>query len=166
VRGRRAVLVGLVCLAGMRVAVAADAPRARDRARTYLMLRVVEALNLSDEKALEMRGILRRADARRVELEQKRDALETALRDTLKQPAHDDATLTRMVSDARAVQRGLAELPEHTFAEAQKILTVDQQAKLLLFRRDLQGEVRQALRHRAAPTPSITTSTHPHGQPR
>lgn len=133
-------------------AAGADVSPERDRARTYLMLRVVDALNLTDEKALEMRGILRRADERRIELTKKRDALEAKLRTALAQSPVDEPGLSRLVNDAHAVQRELAALPEHTFAEAQKILSVEQQAKLLLFRRDLQGEVRQAIRRRAATT--------------
>jgi DNA anti-recombination protein RmuC len=165
VSGRRLLVLAVACLAGVGVARAADAPQARDKARTYLILRVVDALNLSDEKALEMRGILRRAEERRLELEQKRDALEASLRETLRQPTHDDATLTRLVTDAHAVQRELAELPEHTFGEAQKVLTVEQQAKLLLFRRELQAEVRQALQRRRTTPPAAVAATPPSPPP-
>jgi hypothetical protein len=140
-----------------------DVSPERDRARTYLMLRVVDALNLSDEKALEMRTILRRADDRRLVLTHKRDSLETQLRTALAQSPVDEPGLSRLVGDAHAVQRELAALPEHTFSEAQKILTIPQQAKLLLFRRDLQGEVRQAIRRRAASTPA-PTPPHPHAR--
>jgi len=157
--------LGVVALAallalGLRASSAgADVSPERDRARTYLMLRVVDALGLSDTKALQMRDILRRADERRVELSQKRDTLEAQLRTALTKSPPDEAALSRLVADAHTVQRELATLPEHTFSEAQKILSVEQQAKLLLFRRDLQGEVRQALRRRAAP-PAHPTKTH------
>ncbi len=133
------------------IGAAADTPPGRDRARTYLVLRVVDALDLSDEKALQMRDILRRADDRRLDLTTKRDALDAKLRTALAHAPVDAAALGQLVADAHTVQREMAALPEHTFGEAQKILTVEQQAKLLLFRRDLQGEVRQALRHRATP---------------
>ena len=153
----RTLLLG--CMLGLlALGATADVPPGRDRARTFLMLRVVDALNLSDEKALQMRDVLRRADDRRIELTAKRDALETKLRAALAQPSVDEQALARLVADAHAVQRELAELPEHTFTEAEKILTVVQQAKLLLFRRDLQGEVRQALRRRT----TSTTTSHEH----
>jgi hypothetical protein len=138
----------LVCLLALG---ATSVPPSRDRARTYLMLRVVDALNLSDDKALAMRDVLRRADERRIELTTRRDALDGKLRTALAQNPVDVAALSQLVNDAHTVQRELADLPEHTFGEAQKFLTVEQQAKFLLFRRDLQGEVRQALRHRATP---------------
>ncbi len=131
----------------------------RDRAHTYLMLRVVDALDLSDDKALQMRDILRRADEKRVDLSRRRDALDTKLRAALAQKPVDAAALGQLVTDAHTVQRELASLPEHTFGEAQKILTVVQQAKLLLFRRDLQGEVRQAIRRRG--TAAAAGAHHP-----
>ena len=151
--------LGLVLL--LSIGATKDVSPGRDRARTFLMLRVVDALNLSDEKALAMRDVLRRADDRRLELTHKRDGLEAKLRASLASGSIDDAALARLVADAHTVQRDLAELPDHTFTEAQKFLTVEQQAKLLLFWRDLQGEVRQALRHRAAPPPT-TVPAHEH----
>jgi len=150
---RRASLLFVSLLALGATTVPTTLPPGRDRARTYLMLRVVDALNLSDDKALAMRDVLRRADERRIELTSRRDALDGKLRAALAQSPVDVPALSQLVSDAHTVQRELADLPEHTFTEAQKILDVEQQAKLLLFRRDLQGEVRQALRHRAAPQP-------------
>jgi len=133
---------------------ATSAPPARDRAHTYLMLRVVDALDLTDDKALQMRDILRRADARRITLSSQRDALDVKLRTALNTTPVDSAALGQLVADTHNVQSQLASLPETTFDEAQKILTVEQQAKLLLFRRDLQGEVRQAIRRRATAGPA------------
>jgi hypothetical protein len=146
----------ICCLALSTLAASADTPPGRDRARTYLMLRVVDALDLSDEKALQMREILRRADDRRLDLTQQRDGLEAKLRGALAQKPVDTAALGSLVGESHAVQRELAALPERTFGEAQRILTVEQQAKLLLFRRDLQGEIRQAIRRRATPAPPPT----------
>jgi hypothetical protein len=102
---------------------ATSAPPARDRAHTYLMLRVVDALDAKLRSALDAKPL-------------------------------DSVALSQLVADTHDVQSQLASLPETTFDEAQKILTVEQQAKLLLFRRDLQGEVRQAIRRRATSGPA------------
>jgi Spy/CpxP family protein refolding chaperone len=133
---------------------ATTAPPARDRAHTYLMLRVVDALDLTDDKALQMRDILRRADARRLTLTSQRDVLDAKLRTALDAKPVDASALGQLVADTHNVQSQLASLPETTFDEAQKILTIEQQAKLLLFRRELQGEVRQAIRRRASSGPA------------
>src|SRR5262249_23574904 len=54
----------------------------------------------------------------------------------------------KLVEQTNAVDRDLAAVAEDSFGEAQKILTVEQQAKLLLVRRELQGQVREAMRRR------------------
>ena len=57
-----ALLACLLAATGVHAATAvhgaAEASPSRDRARTYLMLRVVGALDLSDDKALQMRDMI------------------------------------------------------------------------------------------------------------
>ena len=112
------------------------------------MLRLVDGLNLPDDKALALRTIFRKADERRIELTAKRQALDKQLRAALAAPQKDEAELTKLVEQTNAVDRDLAAVAEDSFGEAQKILTVEQQAKLLLVRRELQGQVREAMRRR------------------
>jgi len=118
---------------------AASPEPARDRARTYLTQRLVDGLNLPDDKALALRTIFRKADERRLELTAKRQALDKKLRTALARPDKDQAELTRLVAETNDVDRELAAVAEDSFAEAQNSLTVEQQAKLLLLRRELQG---------------------------
>jgi uncharacterized membrane protein len=127
---------------------AAPPEPARDRARTYLMLRLVDGLNLPDDRALALRTIFRKADERRIELIARRQALDKKVRAALARPGKDQAELTRLVAETNDVDRELAAVAEDSFAEAQKSLTVEQQAKLLLVRRELQGQVREAMRRR------------------
>jgi hypothetical protein len=121
---------------------------ARDRARTYFMLRLVDALDLPDDKALALRAIFRKADERRMSLVATRQGLDKQLRVALARPEKDAAELARLVGETNAVDRQLAAVAEDSFAEAQKVLSVEQQAKLLLLRRELQGQVRDAMRRR------------------
>jgi hypothetical protein len=127
---------------------AAPPEPARDRARTYLMLRLVDALDVPDDKALALRTIFRKADERRIALMSSRQALDKQLRAALARPDKDSAELTRLVGEINGVDRQLADVAEDSFDEAQKLLTVEQQAKLLLLRRELQGQVRDAMRRR------------------
>ena len=145
----------IVCLLAVTCLAAAPDPAARDRAHGYLMRRVTDTLGLSDDAARRMRDVLERADARRQELTSRRDSLEASLRTAVATSPVDARALGRLVADAHGVQVELAALPAKTFDEARAILTVEQQARLLLLRRDLQGEVRQAIRRRsAASTPA------------
>ncbi len=145
VRGVGAVLA--LALVSSPAYTAAPEP-ARDRARTYLMMRLVDALDLPDDKALALRTIFRKADEHRVALLGSRQALDKQLRAALARPEKDQAELGRLIGEINGVDRSLAAVAEDSFAEAQKVLTVEQQAKLLLLRRELQGQVRDAMRRR------------------
>jgi uncharacterized membrane protein len=139
-------LIGLAMWAG--TVHAAPPEPAQDRARTYLMMRLVDGLNLPDDKALALRAIFRKADERRLGLTARRQALDKKLRAVLARPDKDAAELAHLVAETNDVDRELASVAEDSFAEAQKSLTVEQQAKLLLLRRELQGQVREAMRRR------------------
>lgn len=112
------------------------------------MMRLVDALDLPDDKALALRTIFRKADERRVELIAKRQTIDKQLRAALSRPEKNHAELEQLVTQATAVDRDLASVAEDSFREAQQGLTVEQQAKLLLLRRELQGQVREAVRRR------------------
>ena len=96
---------------------------AQDRARTYLMMRLVDALDLPDDKALALRAIFRKADERRIELVAKRQKIDKELRAALSRPVKDQAQLAKLVEEASTVDRDLASVAEDSFRDAQKDLT-------------------------------------------
>lgn len=120
----------------------------RDRARTFLVLRISDALKLSEQDALKVSNVIRQSDEHRQELVQQRQALETKLRDALAKQPPDTAELTRLIGESNTIDQKLALVPEESFHELQKLLTVEQQAKLMLFRREFQGEIRRAVQGR------------------
>jgi Spy/CpxP family protein refolding chaperone len=126
----------------------ADAPPRRERARTFLVLRIVDALNLNDQDAIKVSTIVRQSDERRQQLVKQRQGLEDQLRTALAKKPADSAELSKLVSDGNDIDQKIALVPEETFHEMQKVLTVEQQAKLILFRRELQGEIRRAMQGR------------------
>src|SRR4029450_1344190 len=138
---------------------------AHDRARTYLMLRLVGALDLPDDKALALRTIFRKADERRVALLSSRQAPDKQLRTVLARPEKDSGELARLVGEINGVDRELADVAEDSFIEAQKLLTVEQQAKLLVLRRELQGQVRDAMRRRLGQGPRGQGTRKPRAAP-
>ena len=112
------------------------------------MMRLVDALDLPDDKALALRAIFRKADERRIELVAKRQSIDKELRAALSRSDKDQAQLAKLVEEASTVDRDLASVAEDSFRDAQRDLTVEQQAKLVLLRRELQGQVREAVRRR------------------
>lgn len=120
----------------------------RDRARTFLVVRLAEALDLSDDKALQLSAIIRKSDEQRVQLRQQRSDAETKLRDGLTKTPVDQAAMSKLITEVNDIDQRLALLPEQSFRETQKILTVEQQAKLVLVRPELQNQIRRAVRRR------------------
>ncbi len=118
----------------------------RERARTFLVVRIADALKLNDQDALKVAAVVRASDERRQDLRRQREALEARLRTALKKP--ETADLPQLINEANELDEKLALAPENTFRELQKIFTVEQQAKLLLLRRELQGEVQRAMSRR------------------
>lgn len=125
----------------------AEAPR-RERARTFLVLRIVDALNLNDQDALKVSAIVRQADEHRQQLVKQRQAVEDQLRTALVKKTPDSTALGKLVSEGNDIDQKIALVPEDTFRDLQKVLTVEQQATLMLFRRELQGEIRRAVQGR------------------
>jgi Spy/CpxP family protein refolding chaperone len=122
--------------------------RLRDRARTFLVLRIADALNLSDEKAIRLSGVVRASEDQRRQLRQQRHEVEAKLRETLDKSPIDEAALGKLIAQANQIDQKLALLPEQGFKEMQKVLTTEEQAKLILLRPQLQSQVRRALQRR------------------
>jgi len=120
----------------------------RGRARTFLVLRLAEVLNLPDEKALKVSSILRGVEKQRRDLRRRRNDVEEKLRAALEKAPPEAGKLKDLVAEANRIDREHALLPEKSFLEVQKILTPQQQAKLILFRPDLEKEIRGAVRRR------------------
>jgi Spy/CpxP family protein refolding chaperone len=120
----------------------------RDRARMFLVLRIADALNLSEQEALKVSNVIRQSDQHRRDLVEERQGLEQQLREALAKQPPDSAALTKLINQGNDIDQKLALVPEDSFRELQKILTVEQQAKLMLFRRELQGEIRRAVQGR------------------
>src|ERR1700687_377740 len=140
-------LVGLVVWAHPAAAQPRDEPW-RDRARTFLVVRIADALKLDDKDALKVSGVVRQSDEHRRELMKQRESLEEKLRAALAKQPPDSADLTKLIAAGNELDQKLALVPEETFRELQKILTLEQQAKLMLFRRELQDEIRHAMQRR------------------
>ena len=118
------------------------------RARMFLVLRIADALKLSEPDALKVSTVIRQADDRRQALITQRQALEEKLRAALARKPVDTTELTPLIASGYDLDQKLAMIPEDSFRDLQNALTVEQQARLLLFRRELQGEIRSAIRGR------------------
>jgi hypothetical protein len=140
------VVGGTLCVVTLARADAPEGAR-RERARTFLMVRMVEALKLSAEQAGKVSAVIRASDDRRQQLVQQRETVERQLRQSLDKHA-DESVLLPLIASTRQLDERIAAVPDETFTTLHDILSVEQQARFLLFRRELQGEVHRAMQHR------------------
>ena len=108
--------------------------------RLFLVLRMVDALRLSDEKALTVNRILKQGDEKRDELRKQRMDLEKQIRDALAKPKPDSAALTMLVDQAVELHKQQEQITDDSFTALKKVLTVEEQAKLVLLRSRLRHE--------------------------
>ena len=128
----------------------------RDRMRTFLVFWIAEALDLPEEKALQVGKVLRGAEDKRQDLTTQRRDLERGLRSALEQVPLDQSAVAALIAHANEIDSHIALIPENTFRDVQGLLTVEQQGKLILLRPELQAQLRRSVErrlreHRAAP---------------
>ena len=136
---------------GPRAASAQQTPEAdagRSRMRTFLVLRISEALELPDEKALQISKILRDTDDKRRALVAQRRDVERNLRTDLQQKGTDPNAIAKLVAQANELDSQIAMLPESSFRQVQELLTPEQQARLVLLRPELQAQIRRNVERR------------------
>ena len=131
------------------LAVRADAHKGEEakrhhegRMRLYLVLRMADRLGLSDEKALAVDHVLMQMGEKREALRDQRSDLEKQIRQALDQAKPDDAALAKLVERAMDLHKQQGKLAEESFAALKKILTVEEQAKLVLLRSEMHREFR------------------------
>ena len=126
-----------------------DAESRRSRMRTFLVLRISDALGLSDEKALQISKVLRDTDDKRRALVAQRRDVEHSLRAALDQKgAAETSAITKLVAQANDLDGQIAMLPESSFRQVQELLTPEQQARLVLLRPELQAQIRRNVERR------------------
>jgi Spy/CpxP family protein refolding chaperone len=108
--------------------------------RLFLVLRMADALGLSDEKALAVSRILKQGDEKRDELRKKRMDLEKQIRGALAKPKPDSAALSPLVDQAVELHKQHEQIADDSFTALKKVLTVEEQAKLVLLRSRLRRE--------------------------
>jgi len=111
------------------------------RGRLLLVLRMADELDLSDEKALAVSRALKEAEGKRDAIRKKRRDLDKQLSDALAQKKPDDAALTKLIDQAIELDRERAKLMEDSFTSLKKILTVQEQAKLVQLRMRMHREM-------------------------
>ncbi len=147
----RIVLVWVVMIVvGVGVpALAGEREGRSGRARTFLVLRISEALDLDDEKALQISRIFKEGGERREALRAERSALAPQLESAVN--AADEAAVKKLVAQAREIDRKILLVAADSFAEIDSVLTVVEQGKLALLVPKIQDQLRRGGRRGREP---------------
>lgn len=127
---------------------AADSPRdpphdhLPGKGRLFLVLRMADELDLSDEKALAVSHLIEQAQGKREDLRNTRRDLDRQIREGLAQQKPDQAALAKLVDQAAELDRRQARANEESFTALKKVLTIEQQAKLVLLHWRMHRETR------------------------
>lgn len=115
----------------------------RKRMETLRMWRLTEALNLDEKTSAQVFPILNRYDKKRYELE---DSLREGMRDLRESLRNKkEEQLKKILNKLEENHKALQNLKQEEWAELKKVLTVEQQAKFIIFLTEFEREVRKLI---------------------
>jgi Spy/CpxP family protein refolding chaperone len=120
--------------------------KAHERLEIITMWKMMEALDLDKATADKILEIRHKFLAQRKALKARVTKDIMALKQRLAQTtAPDDPELAQLVADIRANRKKLMQLREEQYEEVSKVLTVRQQAELVIFLKEFRKELRHLL---------------------
>ncbi len=150
------ILLSIILLLGLAVNSMAEPPedfdrppskeqmeKIRKRVETLKMWRLTEALNLDEKTSAQVFPILNRFDKKRYELEESLREGMRELRESLRNKKEDQ--LKKIVNKLEQDHKALQSLKQEEWAEMKKVLTIEQQAKFIIFLTEFEREVRKLI---------------------
>lgn len=120
----------------------------RERIETLTMWKMMDALDLDKETSNKILALRKKFETKRNDLEQSIDEDLRKLRDLVKNADRTagDKEMTGLIESIRGKRRQLDALRDEHFTDMSKVLSVRQQAKLILFLKDFRREIREMVR--------------------
>lgn len=118
----------------------------RERIRMLRTWRLIDDLNLTEEQSAKFFPIMNKFDDRREELELRKRQIIDELIDVLKSEKPSEKKLQQKLADLRKTEQELWESRQSFVDKAAKVLSVKQQAKLLLFEEKFQRQLGAIIR--------------------
>lgn len=125
-----------------------DAKRVHDTVRLMRMWKLTEYLNLDEETSVKLFPILNRYDDQRLALNEERVGVLKDIKTELDKEAPDEKKLGELVAKAEELHLKMEKINQDERNELKKVLSVKQQAKLLLFYRNFDYELYRMMRER------------------
>ncbi|MBL93543.1 MAG: hypothetical protein CMH56_17215 [Myxococcales bacterium] len=113
--------------------------------RTFLVVELTDALELSDELAVKLSGTIKTTQAEQHKLREKAHKQMEALKEMLEDEKSGDSALKKQADKARKAMKKARKMDEALFDAISQLLTPRQQAKLVLVGPKIQGKIHRML---------------------
>jgi len=140
----------------------------RKKIEAVRIYQLTEELKLDDTTSAKLSSLLSSVDQKRRDLQKEQMAGMRSLRDALKQAKPDESKIKQVLTKLEQNRRGMLDLRESEMKNLKDILTVEQQARFIVFQHDFQHNMRKMIagaRHGNGPGKSGTGQGRPGGQP-
>ena len=117
----------------------------RRKVETVRIWRMAEALKLNQDKSAQLSALLSSLDRKRRDSQRRQFATMGEIRKLLKVPAPDEAKLKPLLDNLEQNRSAMQDLRAAEFTGLKDILTVEQQARYLVFQQDFQREMRSMI---------------------
>lgn len=107
--------------------------------------RMTEALGLNADSAMKLASVLGPIGQKRREIMRAQAETMKTMRQELKHQKPDEATIKQLLDKLENDHRGMQELRDEETRRVKDILTIEQQARFLIFQQEFQREIRELI---------------------
>ena len=125
-----------------------EVKRIHDRLRLMRMWKLTEYLNLDEETSTKLFPIMNRYDDQRLALNEERVGILKDIKTELDKETPDEKKLGEFLAKSEELRLKMEKINQDERNELKKVLSVQQQAKLLLFYRNFDYELYRMMRER------------------
>jgi Spy/CpxP family protein refolding chaperone len=118
-----------------------------ERVERFRKMRMIEMLDLKEEQSVRFMARFKEFENNRQELQKQREVILDKIERLVRNNA-DEKEIEKVFPEAEAINRKIGEARLTFFNSLSDLLTIQQRAKLLLFERRFEGELRDAVRQR------------------
>ncbi|MBI5043117.1 MAG: hypothetical protein HZC10_04660 [Nitrospirae bacterium] len=115
----------------------------RERIETLRMWRLTEAINLDEKSSAKLFPLLKKFDKKRAEVENAQREGMRELRQLLKEKR--ETQLKGLLERLEKSHKELQKLKEEEWVELKNILTIEQQAKFIIFQQEFDRDIRKII---------------------
>ncbi len=114
----------------------------REKIETLRMFKMIEALDITQEQSMQFFPLLNEFNDKKQEIHQENVELTKQLRDLLHNSSTKDSDIKSILDEMKSNRDKIHQLENDFFSDTEKILSIKQQAKYIIFQIEFQKELR------------------------